>query len=70
MEGEGMQVPDIDFFEMILRATASFVVLLILTRLLGRKQLSQLTFFNYITGITIGSITADIAKCLFGSRCC
>lgn len=60
MEGEGMQVPDIDFFEMILRATASFIVLLILTRLLGRKQLSQLTFFNYITGITIGSIAADI----------
>ena len=55
-----MQVPDIDFFEMILRATASFIVLLILTRLLGRKQLSQLTFFNYITGITIGSIAADI----------
>lgn len=60
MEGEGMQVPDIDLFEMILRATASFIVLLILTRLLGRKQLSQLTFFNYITGITIGSIAADI----------
>jgi uncharacterized membrane protein YcaP (DUF421 family) len=60
MGGEGMQVPDIDFFEMILRATASFIVLLILTRLLGRKQLSQLTFFNYITGITIGSIAADI----------
>ncbi|MBT2719241.1 DUF421 domain-containing protein [Bacillus sp. ISL-57] len=45
---------------MILRATASIIVLLILTRLLGRKQLSQLTFFNYITGITIGSIAADI----------
>ena len=41
MEGEGMQMPEIDFFEMILRATASIIVLLILTRLLGRKQLSQ-----------------------------
>lgn len=30
-----------------------FIVLLILTRLIGKKQLSQLTFFNYITGITI-----------------
>ncbi|WP_368731160.1 hypothetical protein [Bacillus sp. AFS015802] len=50
-----------DFLEMIVRSTASFLVLLLLARLLGRKQLSQLTFFNYITGITIGSIAADIA---------
>jgi uncharacterized membrane protein YcaP (DUF421 family) len=31
-----------------------------LARILGRKQLSQLTFFNYITGITIGSIAANM----------
>lgn len=51
----------VDYFEMIARSTASFLVLLLVARLLGRKQLSQLTFFNYITGITIGSIAADIA---------
>ncbi len=51
----------VDFWEMILRTTLSFIVLLILARLLGKKQMSQLTFFNYITGITIGSIAADIA---------
>ena len=51
----------VDFLEMIIRSTASFLILLLLARLLGRKQLSQLTFFNYITGITIGSIAADIA---------
>lgn len=28
---------------------------------MGRKQLSQLTFFNYITGIALGSIASDIA---------
>lgn len=49
------------FFEMILRTTGSFIVLLIMTRLMGRKQLSQLTFFNYITGIALGSIAANIA---------
>lgn len=52
---------DWDFFEMILRATGAFLVLLLMTRLMGRKQLSQLTFFNYITGIALGSIAADIA---------
>ena len=60
VKGGEIRMPNIDFFEMILRATASFVVLLLLARLMGRKQLSQLTFFNYITGITIGSIAADI----------
>ncbi|TQR21581.1 YetF domain-containing protein [Psychrobacillus vulpis] len=53
---------DINFWEMIIRTTVSFVALLILARILGKKQLSQLTFFHYITGITIGSIAADLAS--------
>lgn len=50
------------FFDMILRASAAFVILLIMTRLMGRKQLSQLTFFNYITGIALGSIAGTVAS--------
>lgn len=53
---------EINFREMMLRTTISFIVLLFLARILGKKQLSQLTFFNYITGITIGSIAAEIAS--------
>ncbi|MFC5590625.1 YetF domain-containing protein [Sporosarcina soli] len=52
---------ELDFWEMMLRTTISFFVLLILARLMGKKQISQLTFFHYATGITIGSIAADIA---------
>lgn len=52
---------ELNFWEMILRTTLSFLALLVLARLLGKKQLSQLTFFHYITGITIGSIAAEIA---------
>lgn len=51
----------VDFWEMILRTTASFIILLILARLMGKKQISQLTFFHYVTGITIGSIAAEIS---------
>lgn len=47
--------------EMILRSTGSFVALMVITRLLGKKQMSQLTFFNYVTGITIGSIAGEIS---------
>lgn len=55
-------IGDFDVFEMILRTTVTFVILLILARLLGTKQLSQLTFFHYITGITIGSIAGEIVS--------
>jgi uncharacterized membrane protein YcaP (DUF421 family) len=50
-----------DVLEMIYRTTGAFVALLILARFLGKKQLSQLTFFHYITGIAFGSIAAEIA---------
>lgn len=44
----------------IIKPTLAFVLLLILARLLGKKQMSQMTFFNYVTGITIGSLAAEI----------
>ena len=44
----------------IYKPTIAFVLLLILTRILGKKQMSQMTFFNYVTGITIGSLAAEI----------
>ena len=44
----------------LLRTTLVFIVLLVSTRALGKKQMSHLTFFNYITGITMGSIAANI----------
>lgn len=47
-------------YQVILNTFISFWVLFIITRLLGKKQMSQLTFFNYITGITIGSIAANM----------
>ncbi|MGM9950840.1 MAG: DUF421 domain-containing protein, partial [Lysinibacillus sp.] len=52
---------EFNFFEMILRTTGSFFAILFLARIIGKKQLSQLTFFHYVTGITFGSIAAEIA---------
>lgn len=43
-----------------LRGIFAFFSLLILTHFMGKKQISQLTFFDYITGITIGSIAASL----------
>lgn len=48
------------WIELTLRIVVSFLVLLIMARLMGKRQLSHLTFFNYITGITIGSMAASL----------
>lgn len=50
-----------DFTLIIIRSIIAFVILFILTRLMGSKQLSQLTFFDYVVGITIGSIAATMS---------
>lgn len=52
---------EVEVWEMILRTTFTFVILLVLARIMGKKQISQLTFFHYVTGITIGSIAGNIA---------
>ncbi|WP_027400566.1 DUF421 domain-containing protein [Anaerovorax odorimutans] len=44
----------------VVRALIGFFTLLIFTRLLGKQQISQLTFFDYILGITVGSIAATL----------
>lgn len=50
-----------DVLTTIFHSTVSVVILFILTRIMGKKQLSQLTFFDYVVGISIGSIAADFA---------
>lgn len=42
------------------RAMIGFVVLLILIRIIGKKQMGQLTIFTYITGIALGNIAGEM----------
>lgn len=50
-----------DIIYIVLLSLFSITVLFILTKLMGNKQISQMTTFDYITGITIGSIAAEMA---------
>lgn len=50
-----------DILQVLLTSLGSLVVLFLLTKLMGNKQLSQLSMFDYIVGITIGSIAAELA---------
>lgn len=51
----------LDPFSVFLRSIIAFFVLLVMARLMGKKQVSQLTFFDYCVGITIGSIASMIS---------
>lgn len=50
-----------EIIKVILTSFLSAVSLFIIAKIIGHKQLSQLDFFDYITGITIGSIAAEMA---------
>ena len=43
----------------IVRSILSLIVLFLITKMLGKKQLAQLTVYDYVVSITIGSIAAD-----------
>ncbi len=49
------------FIKLCLTALGSFAVLFLVAKFIGHKQIAQLDFFDYITGITIGSIAAEMA---------
>jgi len=45
----------------ILRTIFTLALLFFIFKIIGKKQVSQMSMFDYITGITIGSIVADIS---------
>ena len=50
-----------EIIKVILTSLLSAAVLFLLAKIMGHKQISQSDFFDYITGITIGSIAAELA---------
>ncbi|WP_332308709.1 DUF421 domain-containing protein [Halobacillus mangrovi] len=50
-----------DIFELIFRLALAFLTLLVLTRIMGRKENSQMTFFNFVSAISIGTLGASLA---------
>jgi uncharacterized membrane protein YcaP (DUF421 family) len=48
------------WFFIISRSLIFLVLLFITTKVLGKKQISELSFFEYVAGITIGSIAGEV----------
>ncbi|MHB1314252.1 MAG: DUF421 domain-containing protein [Christensenellales bacterium] len=50
-----------DIVQTALKSVVSVVVLFVLTRIMGKQQIAQLTFFDYVVGISIGSLAGAFA---------
>lgn len=50
-----------EWLEVALRTLLAILVLFIFTKILGKRQIAQLSYFEYITGITVGSIAAYVS---------
>ena len=50
-----------EFIKVILTSILSIAAVFIITKIMGHKQVAQLDFFDYVSGITIGSIAAELA---------
>lgn len=50
-----------EFVSIIVLSFVSITVLFILTKLSGYRQISEMSFFDYVIGISIGSIAAEMA---------
>ncbi len=50
-----------DILSTIIRSILLIIGLFIITKLLGKKQLSSLSFFEYIVGITVGDIAGTLS---------
>ncbi|MDD3397032.1 MAG: DUF421 domain-containing protein [Clostridia bacterium] len=49
------------FLNVLLQSLSAFLVLFIISKILGKKQVAQLEFCDYVVGISIGSIAAAMA---------
>ena len=55
-----------EILKVIIVSLGSIVTLFLLTKLMGKREMSQLSMFDYINSITIGSIAAEMATSLEG----
>lgn len=53
-----------EFLKIIAASLGSIAILFLSAKIIGNKQMSELSMFDYINGITIGSIAAEMATSL------
>ncbi|MGN0347699.1 MAG: DUF421 domain-containing protein [Lachnospiraceae bacterium] len=53
-----------DILSIVILSLGSVLAIFLLTKLMGYRQMSQMSMFDYIIGITIGSIAAEMSTAL------
>ncbi|NHN35021.1 DUF421 domain-containing protein [Paenibacillus agricola] len=48
-------------FEVLLRTLAAFILIMIITRMLGKQTIFQMTYHDFVAAITLGAITGNLA---------
>lgn len=51
----------VEIGEVVIRSLFSLITLFLVTKMLGKKQVSQLSLFDYVIGISIGNFAAEIS---------
>ena len=50
-----------DWIKLLIFSSVSVIYLFFISKLLGKKQIAQLEFIDYVMGISIGSIASNMA---------
>lgn len=49
-----------EFLKIVILSVSSFLVLFLLSKIMGFRAIAELSFFDYVIGITIGSVAAEM----------
>lgn len=52
---------NVNMFDVVVRGIITYLFTLLLTRLMGRKLISQMTFFDFVVGVSMGSMAANLS---------
>jgi uncharacterized membrane protein YcaP (DUF421 family) len=55
-----LEVGPVDLLNVILRGIGAYVLALVLSRIMGQKFIAQMTFFDFIVAVTMGSLVANV----------
>lgn len=61
INGDFMAKEMMEILDVILRCLVSLVTLFFVTKMIGKKQVSQFSLFDYVIGISIGNFAAEMA---------
>lgn len=64
--GDFMNINWTEALSIIPRSFLSFIILFIVTKLIGKKQVSELSLFDYVVGISIGNFASEMTMNLDG----